>query len=43
MASFKMSRGLSSKLPTTKTDGVIYFCTDTNELYIDYKDSNNVV
>lgn len=43
MTSFKLSRGLSSKLPVVKTDGVIYFCTDTNELYIDYKDSSDVI
>ena len=43
MTSFKISRGLSSKLPVIKTDGVMYFCTDTNELFIDYKDSSDVV
>ena len=43
MASFKIARGLSTKLPTTKVDGALYFCTDTHELYIDYKNSNNTI
>ena len=43
MASFKILRGLSAKLPSNKTDGLAYFCTDTGDLYIDYKDSSGVV
>lgn len=43
MTSFKILRGLSAKLPSSKTDGLAYFCTDTGDLYIDYKDSAGVI
>ena len=43
MTSFRISRGLKTKLPSTKVDGRIYFCTDTGELYIDYKNSSNTL
>lgn len=37
MTSFRISKGLEANLPATKTDGRLYFCTDTGNLYIDYK------
>ena len=43
MASFNISKGLEASLPSTKTDGKMYFCTDTGNIYIDYKDGNNIL
>lgn len=43
MAFLKFLRGLTSKLPVTKTDGNIYFTTDDEKLYIDYKAPNSTV
>ena len=43
MALFKINRGNSASLPVTKTDGWAYFCTDTAEFFIDYKDNNGVL
>lgn len=43
MTDLKISRGKSTNLPPTKVDGNIYFTQDTGELYIDYKDDNNVI
>lgn len=43
MALFKISRGNRSNLPTAMTDGWAYFCTDTAEFYIDYKDSSGTL
>lgn len=40
LPSFKISRGLSTRLPQTLVDGQMYFCTDTNIIYIDYKNEN---
>ena len=37
MALFKILRGNSSSLPSTRKDGYAYFCTDTHDFYIDYK------
>ena len=31
----KITRGTENKLPTEITDGQIYFCADTGNLYID--------
>lgn len=39
MALFKVSRGNSTTLPATLTDGWAYFCTDTGEFFIDYADA----
>jgi hypothetical protein len=38
MALFRVSRGDSSNLPSVKTDGWAYFCSDTGEFFIDYTD-----
>lgn len=47
MALFKVNRGNSTTLPDLdpdkNTDGWAYFCTDTGEFYIDYRNSNNVL
>ena len=43
MALFKSLRGKRENLPSTKTDGYAYFCTDDGTFWIDYKDENNVV
>ena len=36
-------KGLSTKLPSTKTNGVWYFTIDNGLLHIDYADESNVV
>lgn len=43
MALFKPLLGTRSNLPTTKTDGYAYFCTDDGTFWIDYKDDQGVV
>lgn len=43
MALFKVSKGLKANLPSTKTDGYAYFCTDDGSFWIDYKDGNGVL
>lgn len=43
MSLFKVSRGSESNLPSQKTDGWAYFCTDTGSFWIDHKDANNVL
>lgn len=40
MALFKSLRGKRENLPSTKTDGYAYFCTDNGTFWIDYKDEN---
>ena len=40
MALFKISRGDSSNLPSTKTDGWAYFCSDSGGFYIDFEDAD---
>lgn len=40
MALFKSLRGKRENLPSTKTDGYAYFCTDDGTFWIDYKDEN---
>ena len=42
LTSFRISKGIEKDLPTAKTDGRMYFCTDTGNIYIDYKDGNTV-
>jgi len=42
-ARVKFLRGQLANLPSGKTDGNIYIATDERSMYIDYKDSNNVV
>lgn len=42
MASFKISKGLEAELPITKVDGTLYFCTDTGNMYVDYKDGDTI-
>lgn len=39
MALFKVCRGKRENLPSTKTDGYAYFCTD-GSFWIDYTDEN---
>ena len=36
MAMFKVLRGVETNIPSTYTDGCIYFCKDTSNYYIDY-------
>lgn len=43
MALFKSLRGKRSNLPSTKTDGYAYFCTDDGTFWIDYTDDSGVV
>lgn len=43
MALFKSLRGKRSNLPSTKTDGYAYFCTDDGTFHIDYKDESGAV
>lgn len=43
MSLFKVLRGSESNLPTQKTDGWAYFCTDTGSFWIDHLDSNNTL
>jgi hypothetical protein len=43
LTSFKISKGLEQNLPEVKTDGTMYFCTDTGNIYIDYKDGNAIL
>ena len=40
MALFKSLRGKRENLPSVKTDGYAYFCTDDGSFFIDYKDAN---
>lgn len=40
---FIIKKGLSNSLPTTLTDGTIYFCTDTGEMYVGVAQSNGSV
>lgn len=43
MALFKSLRGKRSNLPSTKTDGYAYFCTDDGTFHIDYTDDSGAV
>lgn len=43
MALFKVSKGLKANLPSIKTDGYAYFCTDDGSFWIDYKDGNGIL
>lgn len=43
MALFKVSKGLKSNLPTTKTEGYCWYTTDDSLFYIDYKDESGVL
>lgn len=40
MANFKIGRGMQDGIPEALTDGMLYYCTDTTNLFIDYTDSN---
>lgn len=40
---FIIKKGLSNSLPTTLTDGTIYFCTDTGEMYVGVAQSDGSV
>lgn len=40
MVFFKLCRGFESEIPQTYTDGYMYFCTDTGNLYIDWADES---
>jgi hypothetical protein len=43
MALFKISKGLKSSLPTTKTAGHCWYTIDDSMFYIDYEDQNGQV
>ena len=43
MALFKSLRGKRSNLPSTKTDGYAYFCTDDGTFHIAYKDESGTI
>jgi len=43
MVLFKSCRGNEKDLPITLTDGCIYFCIDTGNVYIDYENENNEI
>ena len=43
MALFKILKGNESNLPATLTEGYCYFCTNTGNFYIDYKDETNAL
>ena len=43
MALFKSLRGKRGNLPSTKTDGYAYFCTDDGTFWIDYTDENGTL
>ena len=43
MSLFKVLRGSEANLPTKKTDGWAYFCTDTGSFWIDHKDANDTL
>lgn len=43
MALYKALRGTRDNLPTTKTDGWVYFCIDDGSYWLDYKDANGVL
>lgn len=40
---FKTLRGKRENLPSTKTDGYAYFCTDDGTFWIDYTDENGAL
>lgn len=43
MSLFKVLRGSEANLPTKKTDGWAYFCTDTGSFLIDHLDSGDTL
>ena len=43
LVDFKINRGYKDNLPAAYTDGYIYFCVDTGEIFIDYLDENDNV
>ena len=43
MALFKSLRGKRENLPSSKTDGYAYFCTDDGTFWIDYTDDSGAV
>jgi hypothetical protein len=43
LTSFRISKGIEEDLPEVKTDGRMYFCTDTGNIYIDYRDGNTTL
>ena len=43
MALFKSLRGKRENLPSTKTDGYAYFCTDDGTFWIDYTDDYGII
>lgn len=42
MPFFKIFKGLSSELPSSKKEGQVYLTTDTGNLYVDVSDSNRI-
>ena len=39
MALFQIGRGIEANLPENITDGKLYYCTDTSNIFIDYQES----
>jgi hypothetical protein len=42
MASFKILKGLKNNLPSSKSDGTMYYTTDEGIIYVDYQDGNSI-
>lgn len=43
MALFKISKGLSTNLPTAKVEGNCWWTIDDSKFYIDYQDENGIL
>ena len=43
MTMFKVKRGLETELPVEKSNGTLYFCTDTGNIYIDMGDQRKQI
>ena len=43
MTMFKVKRGLEAELPVEKSNGTLYFCTDTGNIYIDMGDQRKQI
>jgi hypothetical protein len=42
MASFKILKGLKNNLPSSRSDGTMYYTTDEGMIYVDYQDGNSI-
>ena len=43
MASFKISKGISERLPSTLTEGYAWYTYDDSKFYIDYRDDTGTL